>query len=222
MRAKQQHLIDRRANEQEKRRHQILNAARKLFARKGVDATTMGEIAKLSKLSRPLLYEYYSDKEEIYLNIINQAFNELFQLFLRTTEDKNLGITKITNIGRAYFDFAQKNPDYYNALLHFSSSHFSKKNINLKNISTILNQVLQQAHEVNILLKNQIEIGIADNSIRNDLGDSMKIALILWGSTSGLIQNALTKGQIFESNYGVSSKDLYEQGLLILSNGLKA
>ena len=55
----------------EEKRTKILNAARKVFARKG-KATTMTDIAKEAEISQGLAYRYFKGKEEIFTVLVKQ------------------------------------------------------------------------------------------------------------------------------------------------------
>ena len=50
-----------------KTRDMLVDVARQLFARMGVDNTTMNDIAQASKKGRRTLYTYFKSKNEIYL-----------------------------------------------------------------------------------------------------------------------------------------------------------
>ena len=54
-----------------------MDVARKLFAAKGFENTTMNDIALASQKGRRTLYTYFKSKEEIYFAVVE---NELFQL----------------------------------------------------------------------------------------------------------------------------------------------
>lgn len=223
MKAVKQHLIDKRNKEIENLRQKVFKAGRKIFSTKRLEEVSMSEISKMSKVSRPLLYEYFKDREEIYLNIINIALSELKNTFEVTCQSSKDGLEEISCIGKAYFNFSKNNRDLYNAISHFSSYSppISKKSKKHDNASEILSHVLICADEINMILKRSVERGIKDKSIRSDVGDPLCIGLSLWSSTSGLIQNSITRGRMFEENYGINSEDLFLQGLEILKNGLK-
>ena len=50
---------------QQARRERILDAAQSLFGQTGLKATTMEAIAKTAGISKPTLYAYFSDKEQV-------------------------------------------------------------------------------------------------------------------------------------------------------------
>jgi AcrR family transcriptional regulator len=56
----------------EEQREKILDAARKVFARKGI-AATMADVATEAGVSQGLAYRYFANKEEIVTSLIEQA-----------------------------------------------------------------------------------------------------------------------------------------------------
>jgi AcrR family transcriptional regulator len=50
-----------------KTRAKLVDVARQLFAKNGVDDTTMNDIAVASKKGRRTLYTYFKSKEDIYM-----------------------------------------------------------------------------------------------------------------------------------------------------------
>ena len=56
-----------------KTREMLIDVARQLFAREGVDNTTMNDIAKASQKGRRTLYTYFKNKHDIYTAIPPQG-----------------------------------------------------------------------------------------------------------------------------------------------------
>ncbi len=67
-----------------KTRNLLIDVARKLFAAKGVENTTMNDIAVAAQKGRRTLYTYFKSKEEVYSAVIE---NELFQLAHKLQEE---------------------------------------------------------------------------------------------------------------------------------------
>ncbi len=63
----------------EKKQELILKEAMKEFAMKGLFATKIKDIAENVGMAQGLLYHYYKSKEEIYIEIINNAFDKLIE-----------------------------------------------------------------------------------------------------------------------------------------------
>lgn len=60
-----------------KTRQKLLEVARNLFAHKGLEATTMNDIAQASGRGRRTLYTYFRNKEEIYYAVIEEELERL-------------------------------------------------------------------------------------------------------------------------------------------------
>lgn len=58
----------------------IQDAAASLFASKGFHNASMSELAAVCEISKPLLYHYYRDKEEILLDICNSYADQLLTI----------------------------------------------------------------------------------------------------------------------------------------------
>lgn len=60
-----------------KTRAKLVDVARQLFAKKGVDDTTMNDIAVASKKGRRTLYTYFKSKEDIYMAVVKSELEML-------------------------------------------------------------------------------------------------------------------------------------------------
>jgi AcrR family transcriptional regulator len=58
-------------------RQRLLAAATDLFARKGYAATTVREIVGSARVTKPVLYYYFQNKEGIYLELMRQTFSNV-------------------------------------------------------------------------------------------------------------------------------------------------
>lgn len=56
-----------------RRREEIIAAARDLFARQGIDATTMAEIAAAAGISPPTVFTYFGSKDGILIALIDEG-----------------------------------------------------------------------------------------------------------------------------------------------------
>ena len=61
-----------------KTRDKLIEVARQLFARIGVENTTMNDIAMASEKGRRTLYTYFNNKNEIYTAVIESELNWLY------------------------------------------------------------------------------------------------------------------------------------------------
>ncbi|MDR0972778.1 MAG: TetR/AcrR family transcriptional regulator [Prevotellaceae bacterium] len=66
-----------------KTKAKLIDAARQLFARMGVESTTMNDIALASKKGRRTLYTYFKNKDEIYAEVVQTELNRLSDTMAR-------------------------------------------------------------------------------------------------------------------------------------------
>lgn len=69
-----------------KTRAKLVDVARQLFAKMGVENTTMNDIALASKKGRRTLYTYFKSKEEIYLAVVQAELEILSDMMKRVAE----------------------------------------------------------------------------------------------------------------------------------------
>jgi AcrR family transcriptional regulator len=65
-----------------KTREMLVDVARQLFARMGVDHTTMNDIAQASRKGRRTLYTYFKSKNEIYKAVVESEMDKLYNMLL--------------------------------------------------------------------------------------------------------------------------------------------
>ncbi|MDQ8044234.1 MAG: TetR/AcrR family transcriptional regulator [Solirubrobacteraceae bacterium] len=90
-------------------RRTLLEAAGELFARKGVDATTVDEIAETAGVSVGSIYKHFGSKEALAIAFIVDAF-VVMEGYLDEAHAAESPIQRVFNAGEAYFRFAQEQP----------------------------------------------------------------------------------------------------------------
>jgi len=61
----------------EQRRRQLFAVALELFARRGYRATTMDDIAEAAGVTKPLVYQHFSSKRSLYLELVDSIAQDL-------------------------------------------------------------------------------------------------------------------------------------------------
>jgi AcrR family transcriptional regulator len=74
------------------RQKQILQAARTIFAQKGLDEARMDDIALVSGLSKGTLYLYYKDKDELVAGLLQATFDDLLSQLNMLIETGELSV----------------------------------------------------------------------------------------------------------------------------------
>jgi AcrR family transcriptional regulator len=87
------------------RRAQLLRAAQEVFVANGYHAAAMDDIAERAGVSKPVLYQHFPGKLELYLALLDQHVELLGQRVrtaLTSTDDNK---ARVANCIAAYFDF---------------------------------------------------------------------------------------------------------------------
>lgn len=182
------HVTERRQEERDRRRAEIVDAAEALYAETGWDAVTMDQVARRARLSRALVYVYFRDRADLHLALVERAFESLRQRFEDACVGAPSGLEEVVGIGRAYFAFAREVPHYFDACMRFQA-HASPDG----NLPPNEEACLAVGHRVHEVIAAALDRGVADGSIRPDIGDPYLTALSLWAFSHGVIQIASTK-----------------------------
>ncbi|MFD2034606.1 TetR/AcrR family transcriptional regulator [Belliella marina] len=108
---------ERKAKEKEELKKLILQAAKKLFAEKGIEQTTIRNIASAIEYSVGTVYVYFKDKKEILHELHSQGFRHLGGE-MRVLFNVSDPLERLKALGRVYLKFAVENPDMYELMFH--------------------------------------------------------------------------------------------------------
>ena len=87
------------------RRRQLLGAAQEVFVAQGYHAAAMDEIAERAGVSKPVLYQHFPGKLELYLALLDEsvaALTDTVRTALASTTDNK---QRVTATFTAFFDF---------------------------------------------------------------------------------------------------------------------
>lgn len=97
-------------------REKILESALDIIVAKGLDGLTMRNLAKKTGMTAPNLYNYFSNKDEIYIHIVIRGFEMLYadlKAACDLHEDKIIRLRAMIN---AYMTFGINKPRYYDIM----------------------------------------------------------------------------------------------------------
>lgn len=87
-----------------KTRMKLVDVARQLFAKKGVEDTTMNDIALASKKGRRTLYTYFKNKEQIYIAVVESELDMLLKQLEKTATASSAPDVRILELIRTHLD----------------------------------------------------------------------------------------------------------------------
>ena len=87
-----------------KTRAKLVDVARQLFAKNGVDNTTMNDISLASGKGRRTLYTYFKSKEEIYMAVVESELEMLSDALVKVASEKIAPDVKILKLIETHLD----------------------------------------------------------------------------------------------------------------------
>ncbi|KQS58029.1 TetR family transcriptional regulator [Geodermatophilus sp. Leaf369] len=87
------------------RRLQLLRAAQEVFVAQGFHAAAMDDIADRAGVSKPVLYQHFPGKRELYLALLEQQVGELAAQVRQAMSGTDDNRTRVDGAVGAYFDF---------------------------------------------------------------------------------------------------------------------
>ena len=90
------------------RRAQLLEAAQQVFVSSGYHAAGMDEIAERAGVSKPVLYQHFPGKMELYLALLDDANEQITATVLRALEGATSQLDRVWATMEAYFDFVSR------------------------------------------------------------------------------------------------------------------
>ncbi len=138
----------------EEKKERILSVAQKIFARFGVQRTTMDEIAKKARMGKATLYYYFKSKEEIFAKVINKESLVLKQKLHEEITKANTPQDKLKIYVLTRMMYLKELSNYYTTLTdeyleHYSFVENERKDFTEHEIK-ILKEILTQGKEQNI------------------------------------------------------------------------
>lgn len=214
-------IEERKAREKERRRNQIIDAAEKVIFSKGLEQSTMDEIAEEAELSKGTLYLYFKNKNELYLAITQRGSDLLNERFTKVFADDHdhTGLELIRFMGKSYLDFVQNYPDYFRAFMYYES---------LTDVEELQKSEFAQTCEenrneaLNFMIR-ALQIGMQDGTIDNSY-DPKELAVVIWSSTRGItnLTHMKSSGHHFQmlDEMEIPVDSLFENFLKLIGTGI--
>lgn len=208
----------RRQEERDRRRTEIVDAADAVYAESGWDSVTMDQVARRARLSRALVYVYFKDKSDLHLALVERSLDVLRDRFEAARRDRANGFEQLVAIGRAYMDYSRATPHYYDACARYQA-HACDPASPGHDLPPNEAACIDAGRRVQSLIVQSIEQGVADGSVRPDIGDPDTTAIVLWAYTHGLIQVLATKGGQIEHD-GIAIEAVIERAFSLVRRAL--
>lgn len=103
-------MMSRKALETEARRRYILEAARRLLSSKGIENTSMEDIAAAAEYTRRTLYTYFRNRDEIYMLVYLEDMTNRWEQQQADVIAADTGLEKLLAFGRSFYAYSKTYP----------------------------------------------------------------------------------------------------------------
>jgi len=208
------YIAERRLEEKERRRAEILDAAEAVTANVGWEAMTMDQVARKARLSRALVYVYFKDKTDLMFGIGERALVTLRQYFVAAVAKDTRGLDQLVAVGHAYIAYSREQPVYFEVM-----ARCELVSPDTANLQPNEQACLVQGSAVHQLMRQALDLGVRDGSVRPDVGDSKAVSMCLWAFTHGALQLASTRANLLAHD-GLQPQQVLEQAMLMMTRSL--
>jgi len=102
------------------RREQLLDIGRRLFAERGLDGTSIEEIAAQAGVSKPVVYEHFGGKEGLYAVVVDREVERFLTMGTRLLEGEDT-MAKFELAAVQLLRYIQENSDGFRILVRDSN-----------------------------------------------------------------------------------------------------
>jgi AcrR family transcriptional regulator len=166
--------VPNRSNAQEEKRRLLLDAAVRVFARKGYHASRVGDIAEEAGVAYGLLYHYFQSKEEVLLTVFRETWRALIATIESVEQAGDPPPEQLRKVAEILLRSWRRDPDLVRVLVLevTRSQHLPGEMDEIAASFAAIQEI--------------VERGQADGSIRNDL-DARLASYIFYGAVEELL-----------------------------------
>ncbi|MBW2180929.1 MAG: TetR/AcrR family transcriptional regulator [Deltaproteobacteria bacterium] len=205
-------IKERKEREKERRRQQIIVAAKRIFSAKGFNKATMEDIAEEAEISPGTIYIYFKNKDELYASLSIRILQHLNIRLEHVKNQNNLNDEqRIASLKDALYDIYDFDPLILINLFHLQSSE-SLKNLSPGLLSEIKRLSQSSLKIMSDIFSEGISTGVFIKANPNALADifwALFSGVILWEESKKIIDN---KKDFLKPTLDIAF-DIFRQGI---------
>ena len=185
--------------------NRIAEKAAKLFSQKGIDNTSMDEIAKSAGYSKATLYVYFQNKEEIVSFLTLKSMSKLRVVIVNALDGENHTGEAFLSMCFALADYQEEYPDFFDRTLNYIQIDTNEED------NSLLNQTYKIGEEITRAIAGYLEAGVRKGELcacKNDF----ELIFQMWGMISGLIKLAKEKEEYIKLAGNITKKEFLQDG----------
>jgi len=86
----------------------ILDTAKKMFARYGLQKTSLDEVARMARVAKATIYNYFGSKDRVYLEVLRREMDEIVEKISSSVDQEALPEDKLVAFVKAKFRYMRQ------------------------------------------------------------------------------------------------------------------
>ena len=183
------------------RRRQLLGAAQEVFVAQGYHAAAMDEIAERAGVSKPVLYQHFPGKLELYLALLDESVEELVGIVREALSSTTDNKQRVPATFKAFFDFVGSSGEAFRLVFESDLSNEpevrERLNRTMRDCADMISQFIREdaglsddeAHLLGMALVGMAQVSSrywlsTDRAIPKDAAEQL-LARLAWRGISG-------------------------------------
>ena len=184
-------------------RRRIAEAAEKLFTAKGIEKTTVSEIAESAGYSKATIYVYFESKEDIISYLVLHSMELIKKEIINSTNDTLSGRDNFINICNSLLKYQRRYPMYFEFLQDAINVDFAPGKYYQSEADAY-----KTGEEINTYLIGLFKLK----------DDAFVQIFTMWASICGVIQMTDKKAKYIKKQTGLSEDDFIQKEFQQLYN----
>jgi AcrR family transcriptional regulator len=210
-------IQDRKAKEKEERRTAILNASEKLFLEKGIDNTTINDIACACDLAKGTIYLYFDSKNHLVLQLTIKVLDSLYEYTKKKVESATTSIEMIKKYYQSLYNFSILYPLSLMLTKYWDLISISTQK---QDYSKEAKKIINSKNKFYSLILKAFELGNKDKLIKKS-EDPIKYISVTETALMGTISFALGKVDILDVKLNINPEEVVDLLIDIFIRDLK-
>ena len=187
----------------------VLEAAEKLFEKKGFDAVSMDEVAFNTGISKSTVYVYFKSKQIIWDSIVCKYMELLLEDAKKAADGDGSFEDRYYKL---CFDIAEK----FEAHPLFCKGTLGKISVDMD--QELYKKIYEIGEQTNEEIARFIRSGIEEGMVRKDI-DIYPAVIMMWSSISGIISMAIDKEEYLKLRFGMTKEEYLKKAFKMLLEG---
>jgi AcrR family transcriptional regulator len=207
-------IKERKERERERRRQQLIVAAKRVFMKKDFNRVTMEDIAKEAEVSPGTIYLYFKSKDELFVSLSLRILQFLCIRVehVKSEEDAD-ALVKFDRLIQVMYDVYDFDPMNFITIFHLKSNDI-QKNLSPEMVSEINKLLKKSMNTIAGIFKDGIKKGVIVDRhpvILAEILWSLFSGIVLWESRKKIING---NKDYFKQTLGIAF-EIFQKGIII-------